>query len=63
MGSLGYQEIGGEDGVSSLQSIIVHPGDSGSTIGNAIVEAAFRNSDVTFRLEQSTTREGKVEWK
>jgi len=61
-GSIGYYGMG-EKGMSDRSSIIIHPGDSGTAMGNALVESVFKNSDVVFKLERSTTRDGKVEWK
>ena len=61
-GSIGHYVVG-EKGLSDRSSIVIHPGDSGTVIGNAIVAAVFKNSDVEFKLQRSTTKDSKVEWK
>ena len=61
-GSLGYYEVT-EEGLSERRSIETHPGDSGTAMGNAIIKAVFENSYVNFTVQQSTTVDGKIEWK
>lgn len=61
-GGLGYYEIT-EKGLSDFRSIVIHPGDSGTAMGNAISAAVFGHSDIKFNAEKSTTINSQVEWK
>ena len=61
-GSFGHFRVG-EVAVDELQKVEIYPGDGGTTLGNAIYEAAFRESPIPFRVEQSeTTATGHVSW-
>ncbi len=61
IGDIGYYEVKAE-GLSDYKSITIHPGDSGTEMGNAIYEAVFKNSAVEFRVEKSKTVNGAVNW-
>ena len=61
LGSLGYYEIE-KEGLSQFKGIVIHPGDSGTTIGRALYEAVFNNSQVMFKVEKSQTENGIVHW-
>jgi hypothetical protein len=61
-GSFGYHRVG-ESIVDELQKVEIYPGDGGTTLGNAIYEAAFRESPIPFQIERSrTSEEGEVTW-
>ena len=61
IGGLGYYEVR-EKGLSELHVITIHPGDSGTVMGNAIYDAVFKHSDVIFKVQRSTTKDGEVKW-
>jgi hypothetical protein len=61
IGQIGYYEVE-NDRLSEYQSITIHPGDSGTKMGNAIYEAVTNNSDLPVKLEKSVTDEGIVKW-
>ncbi|MHC4099033.1 MAG: hypothetical protein ACYSWZ_10465 [Planctomycetota bacterium] len=61
IGQIGYYEVL-KDKLSEYHSITIHPGDSGTEMGNAIYEAVFKNSDLPITVERSVTKEGIVKW-
>lgn len=61
IGQIGYYEVL-EKELSAYQSITIHPGDSGTTMGNAIYQSVFSNSDMLITVEYSHTRNGVIEW-
>jgi hypothetical protein len=61
-GSYGYYRVG-EDSVDEMQAIEIHPGDGGTTLGNAIYDATFKHSPIPLTVQRSKTSEdGKVTW-
>ncbi|HWB03541.1 MAG TPA: hypothetical protein VG796_10995 [Verrucomicrobiales bacterium] len=62
-GSFGYFRVG-EKSVEKLRSLELYPGDAGTSLSNAVYEAAFKKkSPVEFRVERSTTdANGTVHW-
>ena len=48
-GAFGYYRIG-EDRIEDLRSIEIYPGDGGTTMGNAIYEATFKESPIPFQI-------------
>lgn len=60
-GSIGYYDITSK-GLSVFHGLIIHPGDSGTVMGNAIADAVFKHSAVKFKVQRSTTKDGKVKW-
>ncbi len=62
IGGIGYYDLT-ENGLSEFHQLTIHPGDSGTKIGNAIVRAVFENSDARLRVQQSYTTDGKIEWR
>lgn len=61
-GAFGYFRVG-EVTVDELQKLEIYPGDGGTTLGNAIYQAAFRESPIPFRVERSkTSAAAKVTW-
>jgi hypothetical protein len=61
IGQIGYYEVL-KDKLSEYHSITIHPGDSGTEMGNAICEAVFKNSDLPITVERSVTKKGIVKW-
>ena len=61
IGQIGFYDVK-EDGLSDYHGITIHPGDSGTKMGNAIYEAVMRNSDLPITVERSRTENEKVEW-
>ncbi|MBN1423450.1 hypothetical protein JXA88_02735 [Candidatus Fermentibacteria bacterium] len=61
IGQIGYYEVF-EDTLSEYHSITIHPGDSGSKMGNAIYEAVIKSSDLPITVERSVTKNGVVKW-
>lgn len=61
IGQIGFYEVN-EDGLSDYRGVTIHPGDSGTKMGNAIYEAVMTNSDLPITVERSQTADGKVEW-
>jgi len=62
IGSLGHYYIS-EKGLSDFQGITIHPGDSGTKMGNAIIDAIFNHTDVPIEVQRSTTKDNNVVWK
>lgn len=60
-GSLGYHEIR-EWKMSEFRSIEVFPGDGGTRMGRAILEAVLDNSYSSMRIQRSTTTGRRVRW-
>jgi len=60
-GILGYSEVL-RDSLSDFMSLKIYPGDGGSAIGNALLNAVLNNSDIELKVEKSTTVDGKVKW-
>lgn len=61
-GTLGYYRVGRES-VDKMSGIEIHPGDGGTTLGNALYEATFKNSVIPFTMQHSKTDEdGNVTW-
>ncbi|MEN8254847.1 MAG: hypothetical protein ABFR33_05185 [Verrucomicrobiota bacterium] len=61
-GYLGYHEIR-EQKMTEFRSIEVFPGDGGTGIGNAIVDAVLDHSDVAIVVEVSSTTGNVVTWR
>ncbi len=61
LGKIGYHEVT-EEGLSGYHGVVIHPGDSGTKMGNAIYGAVMTNSDLPIMVERSQTADGKVEW-
>jgi hypothetical protein len=61
IGQIGYNEVL-KDRLSEYQSIAIHPGDSGTRMGNAIYESVIYNSDLSITVEWSETTNGIVRW-
>ena len=61
-GTFGYYRVG-EESVDEIKSIEIYPGDGGTTVGNAIYEATFKQSPIPYRMQGSTTGDdGTVKW-
>jgi hypothetical protein len=61
VGELSCREI--KKGVmQKMQTVTIHPGDSGTEMGRAILDAVFKNSEEPVRTEISRTRDGVVTW-
>ncbi len=61
-GNHGYYRVG-EDTVDEMASIVIHPGDGGTPLGNAISKATFKESPIPFTMQRSTTdQDGKITW-
>lgn len=61
-GSLSYYRVG-PSSVFEGGRLTIYPGDGGSALGRAVMEAVFNHSEIPFRLEKSSTDEkGKVTW-
>ncbi len=61
-GALGYFRVG-EETVDECRSVLIYAGDAGTTLGNALYEAAFKNSAIPFTLQYSSTdNEGNMVW-
>ena len=52
----------GDTTFTECRSMVIHPGDGGTEIGNEIMKAVFRNSDVPLRVQRSATENGEVKW-
>jgi hypothetical protein len=53
----------GDSVVDELQGVEIYPGDGGTSLGNALYGAAFRESPIPFRVERSLTSvTGNVTW-
>ena len=62
VGSFGYYRVG-DSVVDELQGVEIYPGDGGTSLGNALFGAAFRESPIPFRVERSLTSvTGNVTW-
>ncbi len=61
IGKIGYTEVM-KDKLSEYHSITIHPGDSGTKMGNAIFGAVIKNSDLPVTVERSVTKDGIVKW-
>ena len=61
VGKIGYYEVQ-TDKLSEYHSITIHPGDSGTKMGNAIYKAVNNNSDFPIIIEKSVTNSGVVKW-
>jgi hypothetical protein len=60
-GYLGYHEIR-DSTMTEFRSIEVFPGDGGTRIGNAILDAVMANSDVRLEIQMSKTVGDSVIW-
>lgn len=61
-GTFGYYRVGDES-VDEIRSIEIYPGEGGTTVGNAIYQATFIKSPISFSIQQSTTADdGSVKW-
>ncbi len=61
VGRIGYRVVL-KDRLSEYHSIEIHPGDSGTAMGNAIYKAVFQNSALPIKAERSVTKNGTVRW-
>jgi len=62
IGGIGYYDLT-ENGLSEFHALTIHPGDSGTRMGNAIYRAVFENSDARLRVQRSHAKDGKIEWR
>lgn len=61
-GAFGYYRVG-RDIVDGMASIEIYPGDGGTSLGNALYDATFKQSPIPFKIQHSTTTEdGKITW-
>jgi hypothetical protein len=61
IGDLRCYIVSGEN-LSDPEGLTIHPGDSGTGMGNAIYDAVFKNSNVKIKVQRSVRKEGKVQW-
>ena len=61
MGYIGYNEVR-DEGLSEYRSVIIHPGDGGTKLGNVIYEAVIKNSDLPIVDEVLQMTDGVAKW-
>jgi len=60
-GMLGFRRVE-EAGLSAYERIQIHPGDGGTRMGNAMMDAVFDNSDIPILVESGDMVDGEEVW-